>query len=560
MQHSSTTTRVTTRLKAAGQEGVALISALLLGVVALLLTAALFTYVTGSEPLARNTQDWNGSLQAAEAGVDDFLYRLTRDPEYWLYSASSPPSDGNQAFGQFVNIPGGSTEGKYKYKITKLPAATDKKVNLTLEVTGKVRDSTRTLRTNIRRRGFVDYLYFTEYEGLDPALASNPTTYEASCKWHWYGDPHPVTGVITYPAGTCSNIYFNSTDVIRGPLHSNDKIWLTGTPTFQNKVTTSWSTTAANKWGSSGTTTPTWGEGKPTFAQPLRMPESNSQLKTYADKFGGNTEGCLYTGPTRITLNADATMNVISPQTDATDVNPGCEPGSNRPLPENGVIYVQNKVASTSSPYYTAGCAMTGLGVPLANDITNSSSTDQYTCAKGDVFISGTLDGRLTVNAENRIIVVDDLVYESQASSATGDFLGLIANNFVEIFHPVQSCSSPSTTCKGGSGGPYGINLNVPWNANAPLSNIKVHAAILALNHSFRVQNYNRGAHLGNLTVFGAIAQQYRGIVTLISTTGYGKDYNYDNRLKVASPPHFLDPVQSSWLVGSWIERKNPSS
>ena len=62
------------------QEGIALITAVLLGIVAILLSVALLTYANGSQPLARNTQDWNASFSAAEAGVDDFLYRLTRDP------------------------------------------------------------------------------------------------------------------------------------------------------------------------------------------------------------------------------------------------------------------------------------------------------------------------------------------------------------------------------------------------------------------------------------------------------------------------------------------------
>ena len=32
-------------------------------------------------------------------------------------------------------------------------------------------------------------------------------------------------------------------------------------------------------------------------------------------------------------------------------------------------------------------------------------------------------------------------------------------------------------------------------------------------------------------------------------SNGYLKDYNYDDRLRLRQPPHFLDPVQSAWRV-----------
>ena len=42
---------------------------------------------------------------------------------------------------------------------------------------------------------------------------------------------------------------------------------------------------------------------------------------------------------------------------------------------------------------------------------------------------------------------------------------------------------------------------------------VKIDAAILSLQHSFIVDNYQCGAKLGKLTVNGAIAQQFRGPV-----------------------------------------------
>ncbi len=45
-------------------------------------------------------------------------------------------------------------------------------------MTGKVRNEIRKIRATLRRRGFIDYLYFTEYEGKDPDLDADPDQYE----------------------------------------------------------------------------------------------------------------------------------------------------------------------------------------------------------------------------------------------------------------------------------------------------------------------------------------------------------------------------------------------
>ena len=87
--------------------------------------------------------------------------------------------------------------------------------------------------------------------------------------------------------------------------------------------------------------------------------------------------------------------------------------------------------------------------------------------------------------------------------------------------------------------------------------------AILAVNHSFRVQNYNLGAPLGTLNILGAIAQRYRGAVGTGSggsvSTGFGKNYVYDQRLKYQSPPKFLAPISASWAIAVWKEIPVPA-
>jgi hypothetical protein len=75
------------------------------------------------------------------------------------------------------------------------------------------------------------------------------------------------------------------------------------------------------------------------------------------------------------------------------------------------------------------------------------------------------------------------------------------------------------------------------------------------------VQSHKYGEdNLGSITVYGGIAQRYRGLVGTVSTSGYLKNYTYDQRLKYQSPPFFLNPIDSAWQIVTWVECKGTSS
>jgi hypothetical protein len=75
-----------------------------------------------------------------------------------------------------------------------------------------------------------------------------------------------------------------------------------------------------------------------------------------------------------------------------------------------------------------------------------------------------------------------------------------------------------------------------------------IYGSIQTLQHSFWVQNYNRGNGMGTLSVRGSIAQRWRGIVgTSSGATGFAKDYSYDTRLKFSGPPYFPQWTNSVW-------------
>ena len=144
--------------------------------------------------------------------------------------------------------------------------------------------------------------------------------------------------------------------------------------------------------------------------------------------------------------------------------------------------------------------------------------------------------------------------------------LGLIASKFVRVYHPVGETYPAKSGGFGGScnnGDTYNSttklceyqntgktcdapNLNASedtTNGWGTQENIWIYAVILSTKHSFAVDNYKCGAELGELNVYGAIAQNFRGIVGTGSgpgMTGYIKNYNYDQRLAADEPPYFL--------------------
>jgi hypothetical protein len=545
------------------EDGVALVTVLLLSMIMLLIVAGTMAAAMQSMPISRRDQDWSAALAAAEAGIDDYLFRLNENDQYYLYSASLAPPDGNLAFTAWVPVPGATASTTcptppptnvpcFRYAVNTANLVSQGAILLTS--TGRVNNVTRVVQTTLRRKAFIDYLYFTDFETRDPAAYTGspftPAEAQVECPFYRYAGRDP----------NCTNIYFNDYDTINGPLHTNDAIGISGDPEFNGKVTTGWNTSAPRYFCSptscSGSS-PTFQPGDPKYGEPLTMPPSNAGIKADADQTQGGT-GCLFTGPTSITLNSAGTMTVVSPFTKWPATPNNCQPGSNIPLPSNGVIYVQNVPSTASDPNYTAGCITATqinnsptvvnhpLGYPQRYDITT------YGCRNGDVFLQGTLNGRLTIAAENNIDIIGNVTY--QGGTGGDDLLGLIANNYIEIYHPVGSSSAPSS-CRSGSAYNSYYNLELFSCSSTTFSNPTVQAAILSVNHSFRVQNYDKGALMGNITINGAIAQRYRGIVTIIGSSGYGKNYNYDQRLKYQSPPRFLQPIAAAWQVVTWIEQ-----
>ncbi len=155
----------------------------------------------------------------------------------------------------------------------------------------------------------------------------------------------------------------------------------------------------------------------------------------------------------------------------------------------------------------------------------------------GDVAISGTVRGRVTVAATGNIVIADDIVYATDPSVGNcADILGLYAGNNVVV------ANTP---------------INAPWqrgNGSAYFSyddtpDEFIHAFVLALNQ-FMVEGYDSGStkdeRCGNrnwgrgcLYLTGGIIQRSRGPVGTTTGTGYLKRYSYD-KCGISDPPPYF--------------------
>jgi Tfp pilus assembly protein PilX len=556
--------------------GMALV--LVIGVCSVLTIAIVagIALAVGSMRKSRADQDWSGAIAAAYAGIEEYQSRLANDTSYFQYgnpaatfsktSKVSLPSGGstNPAFGigtagTWATIPGSGGAASYRYEVdTSAYAASG---TIKLRSTGRAGGDTRSIVADLKQSGFIDFLYFTDYEIQDPA---NSGKSEATCaKYAWAGRPGGLSG------NQCSEIAFGSNDVVDGPAHSNDVMRICDA-TFKGPVTTAYNPASGRKfaarnssWTSCNGATFTL-PNSPAYSPVIGMPATNSELRreVRSDLPGEVPRpGCLYTGPTTITFSSNGNMTVRSPWTKATNVagspaTSGTAPaacgtvgtgsnglgsagGATFKVPEYNVVYVQNVPTVTSDPNYWASAALpsglkctgvgtsgvgNGIGYPAANEV--APSTTSYGCRNGDAFVSGTLAGQLTVAAENYIYAVGDITYKD----VENDLLGLIGNNAVWVWNPVDS----------GKKALLGTNRTIK-------------AAILSVAHTFQVQNYDKGDNRGTLNVYGAIAQKFRGIVRS-GSNGYAKSYIYDDRFRYTAPPKFLSPVTTTYGVSLWVE------
>jgi Tfp pilus assembly protein PilX len=582
-----------------GERGFALVTVIALMAVVMLFSVGAFAAVNGDLPGSGEDVTRKQAENAAEVGIADFQAQLNADSSSWTKCTDGGPALNDPwktrtppATTKWATVPGSTTQ----YAIELLPArgsgydkcdADPNKVvasmidpaarGLRIRVTGKAKGSqgeeTRSVIATYRRMSFLDYLWFTDYEAADPSWAKAaidnratspqapqtddlPTWAVKGCARYfrpapagkdpsgfgragyvWTGrididgdgsatDTDIVNGFpgsygpVSYSCDSLLAIRFASNDKLLGPMHTNDEFLMCNgfiagradRPDDRIESGLAWRPCDGN-----ATTQPTINGTFVREAPDLKLPPTDKSLATVAQPAytftGRTTIQMLTSGKIRITNNGAT-----------TDVNP----------PSNGVIFVKNGTTGACAPYDPLN--------PYRQSATNYDAAYGVSTACGDAWVSGTYNKDLTIAAEN------DLIVNGNVISADDARLGLIADGFVRVWHPVNRPSVGSMNCSEPSG-------------SARINGRRIDAAILSLLHSFMVDNYYCGSSLGVLTINGVIAQKFRGAVGTGGTsggssTGFDKDYHYNEKLAYKGPPHFLDPVQAAWKLRGFTEQQ----
>ena len=194
-----------------GEEGIALLSVIGITLLVLTLAGIAFTLALEAQRQSVDYSNYNASLAAADAGLDDYLARLNRVPGYYTTFNEGNPGD-NDALDGWAEVP--SSPGEYHIDVD--ASQVNATGTVTVRSTGRFNGEERTVETTFRPDGFLDFIYFTEYEILDPAAFGNPV---AACNQYSYeGRSDAQCGVIRFVTG----------DTIQGPFHTNDAMVIDG--------------------------------------------------------------------------------------------------------------------------------------------------------------------------------------------------------------------------------------------------------------------------------------------------------------------------------------------
>jgi Tfp pilus assembly protein PilX len=397
----------------------------LVGVLLFLLVGTIFAmtaWATTNADIPQSARDRQGkeAYAAAEAGINYYLFRLGQNNAYWTNCDQVAAPNSTEA--NPVNLAGATTlrwrnvQGSgAQYAIELLPqngnaqclpgsSATATMLDaasstMQIRSTGRSGLIRRSVVTTLRRAGFLDFLYFTDFETEDPQVTSSSQV----CNVYRRAGR----------SSNCPSIVFANADAVNGPLHTNDDILTCGSPTFGRTATDSVEVSAPAPGyasGCGGAASPNFKGTWRTDAKLLTLPSTNTTLEAVAQA------GYLFTGTTTITINGGS----------MTVVNGGSS--QFKSLPANGVIYVKNGASCTAA----------------------YSGTQKYDepAGCGNVYVQGTYSSNVTIASERDIIVTNDF---KRSGNAIG---GLVANGFVRVYHPV------STTCGDVASGPFGPAIN----------------------------------------------------------------------------------------------------
>jgi len=298
--------------------------------------------------------------------------------------------------------------------------------------------------------------------------------------------------------GRTYTIWFVEQDSLDGPVHSNGYFSISNHPKFAEKITSS---NDGDSWYNANDNTYRGGITDPSkfyhyyasYTRDSPEPLDNSQEFS----FGGGIS------------NAEFPSNISDIKDNATVSY------------DKNIDYIR---------FYTVGSGADAVGyVDIKPQGTNQVDTHQVDNITIHVDgriedIYGTVKGRATVGSTKDVTIKKDILYNNMDS----DLLGIVSDE--------------------------NIVLDTPRDMR---KDITIYAALMAVNGSFYVNNYNRGSYRGTIHLNGSLVQSRRGPVGTFNrygiATGYNKDYKYDQKLKFMRPPNF--PHTGKFAIKSFRDK-----
>ena len=492
-----------------------------------LLSAAVFEAVGSDAQLSRADLDGKRAYAAAQAGLQSYLFQLNSNAttsQWWETCANDTQTA--------MTVPGSTTGAYYSYKPVNTCVSTDpvgSLINITtgtlgMEFTGYSgagcptaggQCQTRTIVASLRTLSPLSFLWYTVYESQDTSI----TGPSANCDRMYYQTPAP--------SSTCY-IYWVTGDSMNGPMYTQDQylIYPNNQPTFgrgpaddiASEADLTHPTSPSNSAADicAGTSKcyndpNIQGTADPSPDPKVNLPSDNSSLLADAQ-----AHGLVLPGTTTLVINGNQAVG----ENCTTAAASSCTPVSFN-LTTTPIFYATNLPGC--NPTYTPD-SITYPSFSYTNPNTHQTST-AYGGPCGDIYVQGSYNAPMTLTAANDIVLTNNLKNSTDTNGTTNPTgsatAGLVADEYVRVMH--DNSGNPDRT---------------------------IDAAILTLSHSFFVDNYASGGNnQGTLTVHGAIAQNFRGIVGTVGASGYLKDYNYDNRLQVVLPPYLFDLQVTEWQV-----------
>jgi hypothetical protein len=249
----------------------------------------------------------------------------------------------------------------------------------------------------------------------------------------------------------------------------------------------------------------------------------------------------------------DRATNITDPRTNAgylpADINKGGTDTTFTPVGQFGSWLADP--AAKSPTITNARPWDSGYLFPIDRGFNSNAKGVIYT--PGQIGLSGTLNGRVTLYAKGTIVLLDDVRYANDpVKSVCRDMLGLISLKDVVIAD--NAINTPPQV---------GTASNPKYYSLDDTKDFYFHGVIMALGTSFRVQNYGSGPvdvndcnginnGRGCIYLSGGIIQESRGAVGTSSGSGYAKRYSYDQCAVVNPPPYF--PTTGRFQENRYLE------